>query len=83
MKLSNNILHCGTLFLSILYFLTFKIINAAMANDLRYSSLVVDEVFLNHINILKKQMIKEGSEFKNVTFKFISKTNRYVIAAED
>jgi len=28
-------------------------------------------------------MVKEGSQFKNISMKFISKTNRFVVADEN
>jgi len=58
-------------------------LNSSSAKDEKRDKGIVDGDFLKNINQLKSQMIREGSEFKNVALKFISKTNRYVIANEN
>jgi len=60
--------------------LIFQTLNAANANNDTKSNKVVDQDFLNTINSLKEQMIKEGSIYKNVEWKFITKTNRFGVA---
>jgi len=58
----------------------FQTLNSAILKKHENQSEIIVEEFLNHIDHIKNQMIKEGSEFKNVSLKFISRTNRYEIA---
>jgi len=62
--------------------LIFQTSDAAKRNKTKKTNGVVDQDFLNKINSLKSQMIENGSKFKNLAMKFISKTNRFVIANE-
>lgn len=83
MKLIIYRLNSNYLLLCLLFFLVFQKLNAAKVNDDKKTNSVIDLEFLKNINALKSQMIKEGSEFKDIALKFISKTNRYVIADEN
>lgn len=84
MKFTIQRLKSEYLIFTIMLGLVFQTLNCAIAdNDHNTNSKIVDLQFLKNINELKSQMIKEGSEFKNVALKFISKTNRYVIADEN
>ena len=44
---------------------------------------VKDKEFLKTYNKLKNSMIEEGSKLKNFGVKFISKTNRFLVATSD
>lgn len=83
MKLKSNITTGKYFRLCLLFVFLFQTLNAGSGREDTNSKSVVDKNFLKHINLIKNQMIKEGSDFKNVSLKFISKTNRYVIADED
>jgi len=71
------------LLLCLIFALSFNTLNSLYAYKNKKPNGVVDREFLYNINSLRRQMIKEGSEFKNVSLKFISKKNRFVVANEN
>jgi hypothetical protein len=46
-------------------------------------SKIIDQEFLKVYGKLRKSMIEKGSEIKNIGVKFITKSNRYLVATED
>jgi len=83
MKLITNLFKGKYFFLCLFFAVAFQTSNASFANNHKKPNEVVDQEFLKNINAIKTRMIEEGSEFKKISLKFISKTNRFVIADEN
>jgi uncharacterized membrane protein len=52
-------------------------------NRIKLNKKLVDEKFVKIFEKLKDKLIKEGSNIKKLSIKFISKNNRFIVADED
>ena len=62
---------------------TFEIKNKSKNLITKKNPKIIDDKFLNNYHKIKNSMIQDGSKFGNFGVKFITKSNRYIVANQN